>query len=121
MWLVGDTTGVTFTDSGWMNFRFWPLMALLLGVTVGFAAGALLALHVVQRSPRLVGGVVVGVAALTTVALVADTSGWDWLYFFVPGFVAAVGLAWLRTRRADHEVVPPNVLPTSPANERLGR
>jgi len=98
-WLAGEAVGVTFADPGLLNFRFWPAMWLLLGFTVGFAAGAYFALRVVERSPKVLGGLVVVWAAITLTATVADSSGWDWLYFWVPGLLLAAAVVWRRSRR----------------------
>lgn len=99
-WLAGDAVGVTYADPGLFNFRFWPFMWLLLGVTVGFAAGSHLALRLVQRSPRALGSIVVLWALLMLSVTLADFSGWDGLYFWVPGALLAVAVVRHRAGRA---------------------
>lgn len=99
-WLIGEAVGVTFADPGLMNFRFWPLMWLLLGLTVGFAAGAYLALRLVQRSPRALGGILALWAVLTLSATVADSSGWDGLYIWLPGLLLGFAVVRHRLRRS---------------------
>jgi hypothetical protein len=98
-WLAGRAVGVTFADPGLLNFRFWPFMWLLLGLTLGFAASAHLALRLVQRSPRVLGGILVLWAVLMLSITLADSSGWDWLYVWVPGAVLAAAVVRRRTRR----------------------
>lgn len=98
-WLAGEAVGVTFADPGLFNVRFWPFMWLLLGFTVGFAAGAYLALRLAQRSPKVLGGILVLWTALTLTAMLADSSGWDSLYFWVPGLLLATAVVWRRSRR----------------------
>jgi len=98
-WLAGEAAGVTFADPGLLNLRFWPSMWLLLGLTVGFAAGAYLALRLAQRSPKVLGGILVLWTALTLTATLADSSGWDWLYIWVPGLLLATAVVWRRSRR----------------------
>lgn len=99
VWLIGDALGVTFADPGLLSLRLWPSMWLLLGLTVGFATGACLALRLVQRSPEVLGGILVLWAGLTVAAMVADASGWDWLYLWAPGLVLATAVVWRRPRR----------------------
>jgi len=99
VWLAGEAIGVTWADPGLFNIRFWPGLFLLLGLTVGFAAGAYLALRLVQRSPKALGGILVLWTALTLTATLADSSGWDGLYIWVPGLLLAIAVVWRRARR----------------------
>ncbi len=99
-WLAGEAVGVTYADPGLFSLRFWPGMWLLLGLTLGFAAGAYLALRLVQRSPRVLGSIVVLWAALMLAITLADSSGWDGLYIWVPGALLAALVVRHRARRA---------------------
>lgn len=99
-WVTGEALGVTFADPGLFNFRFWPFMWLLLGLTLGFAAAAYGALRLVQRSPKALGGLLVVWATLTVAATLAEPSGWDGLYFWVPGLVLAAAVVRHQVRRA---------------------
>lgn len=99
-WLGGRAVGVTYADDGLLNFRFWPFMWLLLGLTVGFAVGAYLALRLVERSPKALGGLVVLWTAASVGAAVADASGLDWLYVWIPGLLLAAAIVSRRVRRA---------------------
>lgn len=98
VWVVGDSAGVTFADPGLLAFRFWPAMWLLLGLSVGFAVGAYLALRLVERSPRALGGLLVLWAALTVTASLADPSGWDWLVVWVPGLLLSTAVVRRQAR-----------------------
>jgi hypothetical protein len=70
----------------------------LVGFTLGYAASCYLAFRLVQRSPRVVGGAVVFIAVLVALSLLADSSGWDWLYLWVPGVLLGVAAIWFARR-----------------------
>ena len=97
-WFLGDAVGVTFADPGLFSFRFWPFLWLLVGLACGFAAGSCAALRLVERSPKAVGVVVVALAGLTVATTLVDPGGWDWLYLWVPGLLAAVVVVRQRIR-----------------------
>lgn len=99
-WLAGEVVGVTYADPGMFNVRFWPFLWVLLGFVIGFAASAYLALRLAQRSPRVLGGILVLWAALMAWLMLADSTGWDSLYVWVPGALLAIPVVRHRARRA---------------------
>lgn len=98
-WLVGEAAGVTFADPGILNFRTWPFLWLVLGFALGWAAVAYATLRLVERSPRLLGVLVVAFAGLSLAPTVFDPSSWDSLYLASPGLAVAATAVWLRVRR----------------------
>lgn len=100
-WLIGDTLGVSFSPGEGAYFpEGWPVLWLLLGLTLGFAASSYAALRLMERSPRVLGGIVTVFALLSVAATIADSSGWDTLAIWIPGLLlAVVVVCWGRWRR----------------------
>lgn len=80
------------------SYDSWGLGVGMLGFMIGWPISSILAMRLVDRSPRALGGAVVLWAVLVGAASVADSSGWDTLLvFFAPAAVLAV-LAMRRWR-----------------------
>lgn len=82
------------------SLESWAIWFALVGFTLGYGATSYVAYRIVRRSPRVAGGAVVLVAVLVAISVAADSSGWDWLYLFVPGAVLAGLLVLVAQRRA---------------------
>jgi MFS family permease len=91
----GTDGGEIVPPFGWNRFTMF-----LLGMPVGFAAGAALAVGGARRWPWLLGVPAAILGAFVLVTAAADPSGWDTLasllVVLVPGAVLA---AWLVRRR----------------------
>lgn len=75
---VGTGEGELFPAFGWNRFT-----AFIIGLPIGFAAGAVVALRAARRWPSLVGLPLAMVGALVVVSSLADSSGWDTIFWLL--------------------------------------
>jgi MFS family permease len=93
---TGTGEGEIIPGLGWNAFT-----AFVIGLPIGFAAGAVAALRASRRWPWLVGLPVAIIGALVIVTSLADPSQWDATFYFliVPVLPAVAFLAWYLRRR----------------------
>ena len=96
---TGTGGGEIVPGPGWNRFT-----AFLVGLPIGFAAGALTTLNAARRWPWLVGLPVAIVGALVVAGLLADTAQWDTTFFLVllPAVPGVAFVVW-RLRRGRRE------------------
>lgn len=76
------------------SFDSWGFGLFLIGFVIGWPIASVLAMGLVERSPRALGGVVVVWAIVVGAAMVADRSGWDTrLVLFAPAALRCAGHA----------------------------
>lgn len=93
---TGTGEGEIIPSFGWNRFT-----AFILGLPIGCAVGAIVALRAGRRWPWLVGLPLAIVGALVVASSLADSSGWDSIFWLliVPVLPGVAFLEWYLRRR----------------------